>query len=50
MKKQLISSLLTLCMLLTMLPAALERFSAPLFFLLLAWVLLNACRLAWRGR
>ena len=33
-----------------MLPAALARFSAPLFFLLLAWLLLNACRLAWRGR
>lgn len=29
----------------TLLPSAVERFSAPLFFLLVAWVLLNAYRL-----
>lgn len=28
-----------------LLPAVVERFSAPLFFLLVAWVLLNAYRL-----
>jgi len=40
---------LDLCGAAALLPVAVERFSAPLFFLLVGWLLLGAYRLAWRG-